>query len=780
MTIDPPSRLPPWGLLKKRGSLHIQSAVWAAMVFTGLVGVLCSSTPAIAATPQRLTAHPALDYQPSVSTDGQSLAFVSTRSGSLDIWVQTLRSSALTLPRQVTTHPATDQEPALNRDGTRLLYVSHKSDPRGDVYLLDLITREEQRLTDLTSGDGSPQWDQEEKGFLYLKRDPLQGTSAIYRKSFSNQTEELIVPEATSFSVNGHGQLLYSNGAHLTLMNLHDNSSTSLDDDGKVLDLWPALDRHPSEVPTNHLLFFTRYERDTNGDGRVDTDDESSIWMRQWDPQQQQLQGLYRITPAHQFHAYPAVSGDFLYYADLKDGDIFRIDIPAFLKDYANLDDAKTLAASYQDHAQLDLALLVLTNISHNLLAPQPPESRAEFDFSLAEAHTQEWNFLAARQSLEPYTQQSGRMGALARIYTIVLRIQEQAQGVSSAARHRLVTTGASELLTIGQEHRDMDEVYGQALIEAGRLYLFAEDPLTALDYLVKVDEVQNKEIRAKGLFTRGEAYRILGDAPNVIRVFVEVIHLFGERSSWGKRAIQKVIVLSQQGETAQDRMTALNTLIPQHSDLPVLIATTRLTIADLHYEQGEQLSALETLDFIVSAPDLPNELVIQAYRKKAAILSGSERYQEAADTYAALSQFTGENQTELEGTKSLLILQLVKKALKDRKVGETRIAAKSLKQLIDQYPESVEAHRAYIETKAMLKEAQEVQAWYTDLVKTHPDHAVYQYGQALALSYAEPPDLPLVIRLLQRAMEKDPAMGYVHQTLGWAYEQTERASGKK
>ncbi len=112
--------------------------------------------------------------------------------------------------------------------------------------------------------------------------------------------------------------------------------------------------------------------------------------------------------------------------------------------------------------------------------------------------------------------------------------------------------------------------------------------------------------------------------------------------------------------------------------------------------------------------------------------------------------------------------------------MGETRIAAKSLKQLIDQYPESVEAHRAYIETKAMLKEALEVQAWYTDLVKAHPDHAVYQYGQALALSYAEPPDLPLVIRLLQRAMEKDPAMGYVHQTLGWAYEQTERASGKK
>ena len=746
----------------------------------GLMGVLSNSVPAFAAKPERLTAHPALDYQPSVSMDGQTLAFVSTRSGSLDIWVQPLRSSALTLPRQVTTHPASDQEPALNRDGTRLLYISHKSDPRGDVYLLDLITREEQQLTDLTSGDASPQWDQEERGFLYLKSDPLRGTSAIYRKSFSNPSEELLVSQATSFSMSSDGQLLYSTGSHLTLLNFQAKNSTAFDQDGKVLDLWPSLDRRPSEPTTTRPLVFTRYERDTNSDGLVDTDDESSIWMRLWDPQEPEHHSLYRITPAHQFHIYPALSGDFLYFSDLKAGDIFRIDIPAFLKDYADLDHAKTLATTYQDHGQLDQALLVLSNISQNLLAQQPLEVQAEFDFSLAETQTQEGNFLAARQSLEPYTNQPGRIGALARIYTIVLRIQEQAQGVSSAARRRLVTAGTTELLSIGQEHRDMDDVYGQALIEAGRLYLFAEDPLTALEYLVKVDEVQNKEIRAKGLFTRGEAYRILGDAPNVIRVFVEVIHLFGERSSWGKRAIQQVIALSQQGETVRDRLAGLNSLIPLHPDLPLLIATTRLTIADLHYEQGEQLSALETLDDILSTPDLPKELAIQAYRKKAAILSGSERYQEAADTYAALSRFTGEDQTELEGIKNLLILQLVKKALKDRKVGETRIAAKSLKQLIDQYPESVETHRAYIETKVMLKDTQEVQAWYTDLVKTHPDHAVYQYGQALAMSYAEPPDLPLVIRLLQRAMKKDPSLGYVHQTLGWAYEQTERTSGKQ
>ena len=730
------------------------------------------------ASPEAVTTHPALDYQPSVSADGQTMAFTSLRSGNADIWIQTLKSSALTLPKQITTHPANDQEPVLNKAGTRLLYVSHKSDPRGDVYLLDLITREEQQLTDLTSGDTSPQWDQEEEGFFYLKNDPLHGTSAVYRKAFSDSTEEMLIPQATSYSSNSHGQLLFSHDAGLSLLNLQDKRTTPLHQEEHALNLWPALNRHSAEMNTTLPIFFTQYSQDTNGDGLIDVDDESSMWMKLVDSQSLQTQNLYQLTPAHQFHAYPSVSRSFLYYSDLKAGNIFRINIPTFLKDYGDLERAKTLATSYQDYGDLDQALLVLNNISHNVLTQQPPDAQAAFDFSLAEAETQNGNYRAARQALEPYINTTGQFGALAQIQTIVLNIQEQALRVSSAQKRRLVISGVSELSTIGQEHRDMDTVYGQTLIETGRLYLFANDPLTALEHLAKVDELEDKEIRAKGLFTRGQAYRILGDAPNVIRVFVDVIRLFGERSSWGTRAIRQVITLSQEEKTTRDGMTALQGIISRHPDLVVLTATTRFTIANLQYEEGEQLSALETLGDIISTPDLPQDLIIQAYKKKAIILSGSERYQEAADTYAALSQLSGEHQTaELKGTKQLLILQLVRKALKERKVGETRIAAKSLKQLIEQYPESVEAHRAYIETKAMLNDTSAVQAWYTNLVETHPTHAPYQYGQALAFSYAEPLDLPRVIRLLHRAQEKDPTISYIHQTLGWAYEQTERTS---
>ncbi|MDR4486422.1 MAG: hypothetical protein R3B83_02635 [Nitrospirales bacterium] len=134
----------------------------------------------------------------------------------------------------------------------------------------------------------------------------------------------------------------------------------------------------------------------------------------------------------------------------------------------------------------------------------------------------------------------------------------------------------------------------------------------------------------------------------------------------------------------------------------------------------------------------------------------------------------TGEGQAQLEDTQSLLVLQLVK-ALKDRNIGETRIAAKSLKHLIDQYPDSVEAHRAYIETKTMLKEVQGA-----GLVCRHGQCSSRSmpcilYGEALALSYSNPPDIPLVLKRLRQAEAHNPSIPYIHQTLGWAYEQQER-----
>ena len=165
--------------------------------------------------------------------------------------------------------------------------------------------------------------------------------------------------------------------------------------------------------------------------------------------------------------------------------------------------------------------------------------------------------------------------------------------------------------------------------------------------------------------------------------------------------------------------------------------------------ELGEQRSALESLESILTDtrhPTCPHHPSLSTQSGYSFLVQNDFRKQPTP--MPLLDNLPEKDQANSKTRKSCWYLQLVKKALKDRKIGETRIAAKSLKHLIDQYPQSVEAHRAYIETKAMLKDTPDVQRWYADLVKTQPQNAVYRYGQGLAYSYSEPPDLPFVLEI--------------------------------
>jgi tetratricopeptide (TPR) repeat protein len=734
-----------------------------------------------ATTLEKVTAHPALDYFAAPSQDGRYLAFVSERSGNPDIWLKSLATGIISLPRQLTTHPAVDRDPALNANGTELLYVSHKTDPRGDVYLLDIVTGKETQLTDLQSGDSTPQWGSDGQSIFYLKKDLQSGNQSVYRRMLGTQEEQEVVRGTTAFSVGQQDWIVYTKDGTLRILNARDPETDSALTSETFLDSWPAhvLESPPPSDETQ-AFSFTRYEEDTNQDGVLDPDDESSIWFTRWNNSSLQTVALYQLTPSGHFHLYPASAGDYVYFSDLKKGDMFRINIKDFFQDYTSFETAQELGTLYLDSGQRDRGLLVSSNISNNLAPQLTFTERAEFDLSYAENLMEAGKYSMAQVVLSPYVTSSGKIGALSQIQAMVLDIHQRAPMVGFAELKQLVKNGVAKIMAIGEEHRADEVVYGQALIDSGRLYLLVGDSLSALDYLVQVDQLENKEIRAKALFTRGTVYRTIGDEASLLQVFIDVIQIFGEDSSWGRRAVTQAIAVSESGDDVHQQVASLHVLINQHSDLPLLVASTRLRIANLYDENGEELKAIEALDQILADPPPFPHLVEQSYRRKAEILSATEHYQEAADTYAALVKLTGEDQAALAQTQRLVVLQLVRKALKDRSIGEVRIAAKAFKQIIDEHPESVEAHRGYIETKVMLKELAEVQGLYHQLVKDHPENPVYLYGKGLALSYSEPTDFPAVIALMEQAIQKDPGISYFHQTLGWAYEQEERIHGKK
>ena len=326
--------------------------------------VLFLPTIGIGATvPEKVTTHPALDYFAAPSQDGRFLAFVSERSGNADIWLKSLAAGTVSLPRQLTTHPAVDRDPALNADGTQLLYVSHKTDPRGDIYHLDLITGEEIQLTDLRSGDSTPQWGPDGQSIFYLKQDLETGNQRVYRQTLGTQEEQEVLSGTSAFSVGPGDWVVYTKEGTLRILNPPDQKTDSAVTSETFLDSWPSLAREPSTTSGNiQAILFTRYEEDTNQDGVLDTDDESSLWFTRWDQSTHQTVALYRLTPSGQFHVYPSSAGDYGYFSDLQKGDIFRLHVKDFLQDYASFETAKELGTLYRDRGQRDLGLLLSRN----------------------------------------------------------------------------------------------------------------------------------------------------------------------------------------------------------------------------------------------------------------------------------------------------------------------------------------------------------------------------------------------------------------------------------
>jgi dipeptidyl aminopeptidase/acylaminoacyl peptidase len=82
---------------------------------------------------------------PTISADGQLVAYPSDRSGEgdLDIWVQHVNDPR---PARLTRHPANEKHPSLSPDGSRVAYRSERDG--GGVYVVGTLGGEERKIAD--------------------------------------------------------------------------------------------------------------------------------------------------------------------------------------------------------------------------------------------------------------------------------------------------------------------------------------------------------------------------------------------------------------------------------------------------------------------------------------------------------------------------------------------------------------------------------------------------------------------------------------------------------
>src|ERR1700738_5293710 len=80
-----------------------------------------------------------LDYNPVWSPDGQWIVFTSERNGSADLYRMRPDGSGL---ERLTDDPAYDDQAAFSPDGNRISFVTTRAGGRGNLWILDLNTRQ--------------------------------------------------------------------------------------------------------------------------------------------------------------------------------------------------------------------------------------------------------------------------------------------------------------------------------------------------------------------------------------------------------------------------------------------------------------------------------------------------------------------------------------------------------------------------------------------------------------------------------------------------------------
>jgi hypothetical protein len=102
----------------------------------------------------RLTSHPAQDFGPAWSPEGQRLAFASDRGGYTDLYVMSRQGQDLVA---LTQDPAVDSGPAWSPDGQRMAFDSNRSG-NNDVWVMAADGTGARNLTQHPAFDGDPAW----------------------------------------------------------------------------------------------------------------------------------------------------------------------------------------------------------------------------------------------------------------------------------------------------------------------------------------------------------------------------------------------------------------------------------------------------------------------------------------------------------------------------------------------------------------------------------------------------------------------------------------------
>ncbi len=106
-------------------------------------------------------------YDLSLSPDGRSIAFISTQSGSSEIWIANVAGGQ---PRRITGTSGIKKQIRWSNDGKWIAYVAVRPGKAGDIRLVNAVDGNEVAVTETTEDERQPTWSPDSRSIAFTER----------------------------------------------------------------------------------------------------------------------------------------------------------------------------------------------------------------------------------------------------------------------------------------------------------------------------------------------------------------------------------------------------------------------------------------------------------------------------------------------------------------------------------------------------------------------------------------------------------------------------------
>ncbi|MFQ5449767.1 MAG: CHAT domain-containing protein [Nitrospinaceae bacterium] len=733
--------------------------------------------------PVQITTHPGEDFAADISPDGKLMVYVSGQSGHLDLWLKHLGPGVPPPDEPLTVHSAQDNSPKFSPDGRRIAFVSHRSDPKGDLYVLDLDERgggtppKLLRLTPAATADLDPAWSPDGNFIYFTSTHPETGKQGIFRIELKTLVRSNVEEAGVNPAVSPDGRYLaYVSGdgkRNLWVLELTTGQRVRLTS-GNDIDVSPAWRRDGG------LIYFTRYRDDTNFDGQVTIDDNPNIWSIEFTPMKGGL--LRQLTDSSTYDLLPApgpAGEGLLFTSHRKNGiDIWKIPpeglMPGASGYGATLQVAGDLCSGQTPSYP---CLLVYTNVIQQFAGER---SLGRIRYRLARDYQKLGHLESAARRFGDILKKhsdSPEYQGLAKIDLLLLQLDRSRQEGQTLYREKL-QKGLVHLKQIAGEAKDQPHIAARALLEKGHLLLKLDRPSQALDFYKKVTRQYPSQrfLAAEAAFSQSGIYSLVGDQKRLVEAFVQVVRDYYDVETWSQKAIQEILNLHEKQPTLELKVSSLQTLTVQYKDLPRLAAAVQNRIGELYHRANENLLAKEAYKKTITRFSSAASEAFKAQVALANIYSEEENFGQSLAIYRKISRQDVSLEDHLRKAREGWIRKSLEKGTWELRVGEVKLAVKTFLKVIDFDPGTVKAHRGYLDASARLKKVEKAIGFYKNRLKVREDSAVDRYALGLAYTYLDPPGLDAAEREISKAIAINAQQVFFHQTLGWVFEQKERS----